>query len=224
MFYSTLLIAATALTGFVSAQNYTTSGPINITASSVPYDTRLAWCRAQQNSCPMLCGGQASPNSCDSNTLTYTCTCSNGNQPNISNYDQTIPSFVCAQWKIDCVAAHPNDLTGQTGCLSLVCGSQNASSGSTASSSSASGSGTASSTASSTGGAAAGASSTGASSAAASSTGGAAATSSSGSGATSAASSAAAASTSKSAAMNVAMNYGTGILATAMLAFFGLAL
>ncbi|KAK1065081.1 hypothetical protein LTR74_008193 [Friedmanniomyces endolithicus] len=224
MFYSTLLIAATALTGFVSAQNYTTSGPINITASSVPYDTRLAWCRAQQNSCPMLCGGQASPNSCDSNTLAYTCTCSNGNQPNISNYDQTIPSFVCAQWKIDCVAAHPNDLGGQTGCLSLVCGSQNASSGSTASSSSTSGSGTASSTASSTGGAAAGASSTGASSAAASSTGGAAATSSSGSGASTASSSAAAASTSKSAAMNVAMNYGTGILATAMLAFFGLAL
>ncbi|KAK0943572.1 hypothetical protein LTR48_005412 [Friedmanniomyces endolithicus] len=225
MFYSTLLIAATALTGFVSAQNYTTSGPINITASSVPYDTRLAWCRAQQNSCPMLCGGQASPNSCDSNTLAYTCTCSNGNQPNISNYDQTIPSFVCAQWKIDCVAAHPNDLGGQTGCLSLVCGSLNASSGSTTqSSSSASGSGTASSTASSTGGAAAGASSTGASSAAASSTGGAAATSSSGSGASTASSSAAAASTSKSAAMNVAMNYGTGILATAMLAFFGLAL
>ncbi|KAK0859942.1 hypothetical protein LTS02_008809 [Friedmanniomyces endolithicus] len=220
MFYSTLLIAATALNGFVSAQNYTTSGPINITASSVPYDTRLAWCRAQQNSCPMLCGGQASPNSCDSNSLAYTCTCSNGNQPNISNYDQTIPSFVCAQWKIDCVAAHPNDLTGQTGCLSLVCGSQNASSGSTTqSSSSASGSGTASSTASSTGGAAAGASS-----AAASSTGGAAASSSGGSGSSTASSTAAAASSSKSAAMGVAMNYGTGILATAMLAFFGLAL
>ncbi|TKA79773.1 hypothetical protein B0A55_03299 [Friedmanniomyces simplex] len=219
MFYSTLLLATTALTGLVSAQNYSTSGPISVTASSVPYDTRLSWCRAQQNSCPQICGGQAYPNNCDSNTLNYTCTCSNGNSPNISNYDQTIPSFVCAQWKIDCVAAHPNDLTGQTACLSITCGSMNASSGSTTSSSA---SGSASSTASSTGGVVAGGASS--SAAASSATGSSAPSSSGGSASSTASSSAAAASSSSSAALNVAMNYGTGILATAMLAFFGFAL
>ena len=65
MFYSTVLLAATALTGLVSAQNYSTSGPLSITPSSVDYNTRLAWCRAQTNSCPQICGGQASPNTCD---------------------------------------------------------------------------------------------------------------------------------------------------------------
>lgn len=65
MFYSTLLVAATALTGLVSAQNYSTSGALSIDVSQVPYDTRLAWCRAETNSCPEICGGQASPNTCD---------------------------------------------------------------------------------------------------------------------------------------------------------------
>ncbi|KAK5132437.1 hypothetical protein LTR08_009048 [Meristemomyces frigidus] len=209
MFYSTLLIAASALTGLVSAQNYSTSGALSIDPNGVDYDTRLSWCRAQTNSCPQICGGQASPNSCDATALTYVCTCSNGNSPNISNFDQTIPSFVCAQWKTDCVTAHPNDLTGQTACLSVVCGDRNASSGetSTSSSASATASMTASMTASSTGGAVASASSA------------------AGSGA-SAASSAASSATASSAAiaMNVAQNYGTGILAAGMLGLFGLAL
>ncbi|KAK5737426.1 hypothetical protein LTR17_006653 [Elasticomyces elasticus] len=221
MFYSTLLIAATAFTGFVSAQNYSTSGPLTIDPNGVPYADRLAWCRSQQISCPQLCGGVAQPNTCDSNTLNYTCTCTNGNQPNISNYDQTIPSFVCAQWVINCVAAHPNDLVGITACRSVTCGSANASEASS-SSSSASGSMTASSTASSTGGAVAGGASS-ASSGAGSATSGAA--SSASSAASSATSSAAAASSSSAAmALNVAMNYGTGILATVGIAFFGLAL
>lgn len=65
MFYSTLLLAATALTGLVSAQNYSTSGAIAVDPNSVDYDTRLSWCRAQTNSCPQICGGQAYPNTCD---------------------------------------------------------------------------------------------------------------------------------------------------------------
>ena len=65
MFYSTLLIAASAFTSIVSAQNYSTSGALSITPSGVDYNTRLAWCRAETNSCPEICGGQASPNTCD---------------------------------------------------------------------------------------------------------------------------------------------------------------
>ena len=65
MIYSTLLIAASAFTSFVSAQNYSTSGALSIDANGVAYNTRLAWCRAETNSCPQICGGQASPNTCD---------------------------------------------------------------------------------------------------------------------------------------------------------------
>ncbi|KAK4546043.1 hypothetical protein LTR36_002180 [Oleoguttula mirabilis] len=200
MFYSTLLIAATALTGLVSAQNYSTSGALTIDPSGVLYDTRLAWCRAETNSCPQICGGQASPNTCDATTLNYTCTCTSGTTPNISSYDQTIPSFVCAQWIINCVDAHPNDLEGITACRSVVCGTKNASSGeSSSSTSSASATATLSSTSS-----AASASATGSS--------------------TASSSSASASSSSGAVAMSVAMNYGTGILATGLLALFGLAL
>jgi hypothetical protein len=70
MFYSTLLIATSALAGLVSAQNYSTSGPLSIVPSSVDYDLRLSWCRAQTNSCPQICGGQAYPNSCDAVSVT----------------------------------------------------------------------------------------------------------------------------------------------------------
>ncbi|KAK3115823.1 hypothetical protein LTR53_004442 [Teratosphaeriaceae sp. CCFEE 6253] len=209
MFYSTLLLAATALTGLVSAQNYSTSGPLTIDPNGVSYDLRLAWCRAQQNSCPQICGGQAYPNNCDANTLNYTCTCTGGASPNISDYDQTLPSFVCGQWIANCVNAHNDDLAGTTACRSVICGSKNASSGLSSSSSA-----SASATASSTGGAA--------SSASASATG----SSPASSGASSATASAAAAASSSAGAavLNVVTNYGTGILATAMLAVFGLAL
>ncbi|KXL42022.1 hypothetical protein M433DRAFT_150136 [Acidomyces richmondensis BFW] len=199
MFYSRLLIAAAALTGLASAQNYSTSGPLSVVPNSVPYDTRLAWCRAQTNSCPMICGGQASPNTCDANSLNYTCTCTNGAHPNISAYQQTLPFFICEQWKGDCVAAHPKDLVGQTACLSVTCGTLNASSAESSSSSAAS---TLSTTAATSASATIGSSSS----------------------ATSSSSSASSTSSSAAMAMIVGKTYGTGILASTWLALFGLAL
>lgn len=65
MIYSAVVLAAAAFTGLASAQNYSTSGPLTVDPNSVDYDLRLSWCRAQTNSCPMICGGQAYPNSCD---------------------------------------------------------------------------------------------------------------------------------------------------------------
>lgn len=71
MFYSTVLLAAAAFTGLASAQNYTTSGPLNITASQIDPNTRASWCLAQTHSCPEICGGQAYPNSCDQVSSTH---------------------------------------------------------------------------------------------------------------------------------------------------------
>lgn len=149
---------------------------------------------------------------CQQNGLTYSCVCSDGSTPNISDYAQTLPSLVCQQWVINCVASHPNDLNGQAGCHSVTCGMKNASatnnaaggaSGSSASGSASAASGSASQTATGSSAAA-----SGSASATASSSGSASSSSSSGS----------------AAVMNVAMNYGTGILAGGMLAVFGLAL
>ncbi|KAL1304872.1 hypothetical protein AAFC00_003795 [Neodothiora populina] len=218
MFSSAILLAATAMTGLVSAQSpwtfatsYSTSGPIAINPDTVDPALRATWCRAETESCRQICSTY-SANTCDSNTLTYNCTCATGSTPNITDFQQTLPFFICQQWITDCVAGHPNDLDGITACHSVTCGDRNASSASSSSSSSSSASSTSSAAASSSSGAAASATS-----AAASAT----------SGAASAASSAAAATSSSaasSAAIGVAMNYGTGVLAAGMLAVFGLAL
>ncbi|OQO07662.1 hypothetical protein B0A48_07359 [Cryoendolithus antarcticus] len=165
-----------------------------------------------------------SPNTCDPTTLQYSCTCTNGNMPNISNYDQTVPSFICTEYIKECVASHPNDLQGITNCRSIVCGKANVSAlalGGDGSSSSSGSSGMASMTSMASGSA---------SSAAASATSGASSAASSASSAASSvagsASSAAASATSSASAalMNVAADYGTGVLAAAFLAVFGLAL
>lgn len=136
------------------------------------------------------------------NSLNYTCTCPGSIQPNISNYDQTIPSFVCGQWRINCVANHPNDLVGITACQSVVCGMKNASSG-VSSASAAPSSTSAASTSSSM-----------------ASTSATAKTSSSATAATTSA----AATKGAAATVHLAQNFGTSVLAAGLLAVFGLAL
>lgn len=64
MYYSTLFIAAAAVFGLASAQNYSTSGPLTVDPNSVPLDLRQSWCRGQTGNCPLICGGQAFPNNC----------------------------------------------------------------------------------------------------------------------------------------------------------------
>lgn len=54
MLYSTLLLAVTALTGLVAAQNFTQCCTL---PTLPPIATRQVWCRAEQNTCPELCGG-----------------------------------------------------------------------------------------------------------------------------------------------------------------------
>lgn len=210
MFYSTVLLAATAMTGLASAQspwsfstNYSTSGAIAINPDSVDYTTRQAWCRAEINSCGQICNDYSS-NTCDATSLNYTCVCSDITTPNISSYEQTLPFYICEQWIIDCVAAHPNDLDGQTECQALTCGTKNASSAATTSSSASSSTSSAASS----------------SSAAASTTAAGAATS----GSSTASSTASATASGAAVALGLAKSYGTGALAAGMLAAFGLAL
>jgi hypothetical protein len=81
--------------------------------------------------------------------------CLTGTSPNVTDYSQTLPALECQEWISQCIAAHPNDLAGQTACQSWVCGHKNAtavqSAGSAASSSALSSSSTSKSTSSASG-------------------------------------------------------------------------
>ena len=42
-------------------------------------------------------------NDCDSDALTYSCVCENNVAPNITQYSQTLPYYICTQWGTNCV-------------------------------------------------------------------------------------------------------------------------
>jgi hypothetical protein len=43
-------------------------------------------------------------NDCDVDTLLYSCICENNIAPNVTQYSQTLPFYICRQWGIQCVA------------------------------------------------------------------------------------------------------------------------
>ncbi|KAI4171482.1 MAG: hypothetical protein LQ343_004220 [Gyalolechia ehrenbergii] len=103
-----------------------------IDPSTVDPSTRQKWCDDQQASCPLLClqeGTSDAPtsNDCVADTLSYTCICSNGLQPNASEYSQTIPYYECTEANSQCVNNCPNgDSACQTSCRTAhPCGAQN---------------------------------------------------------------------------------------------------
>jgi hypothetical protein len=55
-------------------------------------------------------------NECDSDKLTYTCVCENGIVPNITQYSQTLPFFICQAWGTQCVKNCNGDNTCQSAC------------------------------------------------------------------------------------------------------------
>ncbi|EOD49205.1 Glycerol-3-phosphate dehydrogenase NAD-dependent [Neofusicoccum parvum] len=193
------VVAVSAFSGFAAAQSSTTSSAAAAETtvsdpSSVDSALRSTWCRAQQQSCPTLCGGDTANNTCSSTTLEYNCTCTSGQALNISDFSQTLPSLECEYAVAQCVADHPDDAVGQATCQSVTCGKKNVTSQASASTSAAS-----SATASSTG-------SSGSSSASATGASAAATTSAS------------------SAAIAFAKTYGSGALVAGFLAVFGFAL
>ncbi|KAF3119966.1 hypothetical protein TWF569_003395 [Orbilia oligospora] len=101
----------------------TTSAQTTIDPSTVPSSTRSAWCQGNLQACPLVCGGGTSVNSCDSNTLEYECTCSDGSTPDLSQYALTLPYFVCQEVRSRCIANGANNLEGQAECNSLQCAS-----------------------------------------------------------------------------------------------------
>ncbi|KAL1968486.1 hypothetical protein VTN77DRAFT_1696 [Rasamsonia byssochlamydoides] len=122
---SLALILSAFVAGIAAQNNYTFPAGFNL--GLVPENTRSAWCQAQRNTCPQICGGAASPNECDPDTLNFSCTCINGTVPDVALYTNTIPFFVCQANYAQCINNHPNDLQGQEQCkANAQCGTLNA--------------------------------------------------------------------------------------------------
>lgn len=125
MHYITILaISVTCLLRFSKAQT--------IDPSTVSDETKTKWCNDQQAACPLLCLQQGASdvptaNDCTASSLVYSCICSNGQQPNASEYSQTIPFYECQEAGNQCVARCPKtDSACQTTCRTAnPCGAQN---------------------------------------------------------------------------------------------------
>jgi len=127
-FKTNIAVAATAL--FYMSANAQIQ--YSIDPNSVSLSIRQGWCTAQKATCPLLClqlGPGASSttiqNSCDAATLSYSCVCGNGLQPNATQYSQTLPYFICTQYGTQCVAACGSLNTCQSACREdHPCGAQ----------------------------------------------------------------------------------------------------
>ncbi|KAK0258913.1 hypothetical protein B0A54_01759 [Friedmanniomyces endolithicus] len=124
---ASLLTTTTLLLSTVSAQQETYS----IDPNAVSNATRQVWCTSQQAQCPLIClqtanDASTQQNACDPTQLTYACICGNGLSPNISEYSQTLPFFLCQEWGNECVANCNGDNLCQSNCRSQhPCGAQN---------------------------------------------------------------------------------------------------
>lgn len=105
--------------------------PQSIDPSTVDIATRDKWCDAQKASCPLLClqipGASAVPssNDCTPSSLAFSCVCSNGQQPNASQYSQTIPYFECTESNNQCADNCATNSACVTACrTSHPCGAQ----------------------------------------------------------------------------------------------------
>ncbi|KAE8354164.1 hypothetical protein BDV28DRAFT_147408 [Aspergillus coremiiformis] len=123
--FSSLALIAT-LAGLAIGQSTS-----NIDTNSVPKSTRKQWCESQISACPLIClqlpgtSGQPKDNSCDPDSLSYSCICSNNLSPNASEYSQTIPYFVCTEENNQCVTGCNGESSCQSDCRSKhPCGAQ----------------------------------------------------------------------------------------------------
>ncbi|KAF2163970.1 hypothetical protein M409DRAFT_57073 [Zasmidium cellare ATCC 36951] len=121
------IIATGLLAAVVTAQSQYSIDP-----NSVDESTRKYWCQQQQAQCPLIClqtaanSATTTSNDCDPSALTYSCVCDNGISPNISEYSQTLPYYICTQWGQQCVS----NCNGDTACASACtqdhpCGASN---------------------------------------------------------------------------------------------------
>jgi len=124
---SFLLSALVASSTFLPAAFAQTYPPVNV--SAIDINVRDSWCNDQVTSCKLLCQNQnlgVASNDCYPDNLYFTCVCSNGVAPNITEYSQTIPYFECTISVQNCVGNCNGDSTCQSACTANKhCGASN---------------------------------------------------------------------------------------------------
>ncbi|KAF2204623.1 hypothetical protein GQ43DRAFT_437776 [Delitschia confertaspora ATCC 74209] len=87
-----------------------------IDPKSVDQAQRDKWCADQIEQCPLIClqlPGVTSmntvANACDPDALDYQCICENNVAPNVTEFSQTLPFYICQEWGNQCVAACGQD-------------------------------------------------------------------------------------------------------------------
>ncbi|KAJ5782793.1 hypothetical protein N7457_004567 [Penicillium paradoxum] len=132
---SSIVFLSALATSVMGANSTAYTLPADFNLALVEAGERSAWCSAQRNTCPDICQKGTKLNSCDPNTLIFSCVCSDDSTPDVSPYKQTVPFYVCQANFGQCINSHPNDAEGQRACKkSAVCGSKNASAETTTSS------------------------------------------------------------------------------------------
>ncbi|KAF1360645.1 hypothetical protein EJ07DRAFT_155071 [Lizonia empirigonia] len=130
---STLALSFAAFAGLAAAQTTAQNDyPYRIDPNSVSLSDRQYWCDQNEAQCPLICLQQpgvtsstTQDNECDPEQLTYSCICDNGVSPNITQYSQTLPFFICQEWGNQCVTACNGDNTCQNSCRAdHPCGAQ----------------------------------------------------------------------------------------------------
>ncbi|KAJ5242457.1 uncharacterized protein N7469_000784 [Penicillium citrinum] len=117
--------------------------PQGFNIGQVKPDELNSWCTGQRNVCPEICSTGTKQNTCDPKTLQFSCVCSDDKTPDVSQYVQTVPFYVCQANFAQCIQNHPDDADGQKECKEAAqCGSKNASSISTTTTASSSASAT----------------------------------------------------------------------------------
>ncbi|RFU30014.1 hypothetical protein B7463_g6302, partial [Scytalidium lignicola] len=108
------IVAVALLAGFTAAQSNSNT---TLDPNSVELNTRVSWCSGEINTCGTLCSGATTNNDCDTNTLTFNCTCAaNNSAPGLQYYTQTMPTFICEQIFQNCIVAGENDAAAQRLC------------------------------------------------------------------------------------------------------------
>ncbi|KFY08155.1 hypothetical protein V492_06490 [Pseudogymnoascus sp. VKM F-4246] len=121
---SASILAVALVAGSAVAQTATQgSTALNFTyidVANVDPQEAASWCIGERTGCQTLCDGNAPTNDCDAQKLTYKCVCDDGSTPNLAEYKNTLPDFVCQANYAGCIKAHPNDAVGQGKCKSDI--------------------------------------------------------------------------------------------------------
>ncbi|ETS86508.1 hypothetical protein PFICI_00336 [Pestalotiopsis fici W106-1] len=139
MFVTKVAVAALSALTVVSAGNSTFS----IDVDSVTLATKASWCTSEKNVCGEICS--TSENSCEPSTLDFSCVCTDGTEPDMNEYQNSVPYYICETAFANCIAANTDSASGQKNCTTTIadeCGTKVAGSSSTTTTAAASSSGT----------------------------------------------------------------------------------